>query len=265
MAWLFGQASTSTKRREFSIASEMNKKVLDIRGDNASPGAELLMYDLKSPPAKNQLWYQDQQGFILSVLNDMTFDAPEPGQPLKMQPVTGQPGSSWRFDGEKIVNDQGLCLDIRGASSRDDAEVCAYEYKNEKNQHWHQMREFYIVSELENLVVDIKGAHATTGASLVVYKMNTPPTLNQLWYMDEQGLIYSALNDFVFFASAKGNELKMEQPGSPRSQWRMEGQKIVNGEGECLDIRGDSKKEGAEVCSYDYKNQKNQHWRLEYA
>jgi len=264
MSWLFGHHATGSKRREFHISSELNGKVLDIRGGNAAAGTEVLMYHMKSPPGRNQLWYLDQQGCIRSVLNDMVFYSPEVGHPLKMQPASEEPGSHWRFDGEKIVNDQGQCLDIRGASSHDGAELCAYQYANHKNQHWRQMREFYIVSEMNNLVLDIKGAHSATGAAIVMYKKNSPPSLNQLWYMDEQGLIFSALNDFVFYAGAKGHELKMAEPGSPHSQWRIEGQKIVNGEGECLDIRGDSSHEGAELCPYEYKNKKNQHWRLEY-
>jgi len=50
----------------------------------------------------------------------------------------------------------------------------------------------------------------------------------------------------------------------PRAQWRVEGNKIVNGAGESLDIRGENKSDGAELVSYDQKNQANQHWRLEY-
>jgi len=38
----------------------------------------------------------------------------------------------------------------------------------------------------------------------------------------------------------------------------------VNGVGEALDIRGENKSDGAELVSYDYKKQNNQHWRLEY-
>ena len=43
-------------------------------------------------------------------------------------------------------------------------------------------------------------------------------------------------------------------------QWKFDGKKIVNGKDECLDIRGDINRDGAELCSYKYKGQSNQHW-----
>jgi len=126
-------------------------------------------------------------------------------------------------------------------------------------------REFLIVSELNGKVVDIKGAHAAAGAEVLTYHKKSPPAKNQLWYLDPQGFIRSALNEMVFHNATKGHGLKTENStGDPRSQWRPEGNKIVNMAGECLDIRGASNSDGAEVCAYDYKNQKNQHWMLEY-
>jgi len=123
-------------RREFFIASEMNGKVLDIKGDKTAPGAEVLTYHKKSPPAKNQLWYTDPQGHIRSALNDLVFHNNTKGHGLKTENYTGDPRSQWRMDGNRILNGAGECLDIRGASNSDGAEVCAYEYKNQKNQHW---------------------------------------------------------------------------------------------------------------------------------
>jgi hypothetical protein len=62
-------------RREFQIVSDMNGLVLDVKHNNANPGAEVIMWNKKSPPARNQLWYADQQGFIRSALNDFALDA----------------------------------------------------------------------------------------------------------------------------------------------------------------------------------------------
>jgi len=260
-----GGGSGGNPRREFFIQSEMNNKVLDVRGGNQNAGIEVVMYDLHTPPKKNQLWYLDPQGMVHSALNDMVFYSPVKGQPLKMQPPSGDNRDNWRFDGTKVVNEAGECLDIQGESSSNGANVCAYDYKSKKNQHWRQLRDFYIVSQLHNLVVDIRGAKSSTGTNIVMYKKNSPPSSNQLWYMDTQGYLYSAMNNLAFGASAKGNDLQMQNPGVPRNQWRVEGEKIMNGEGWCLDIKGASTKEGADLCGYDYKKQKNQHWRLEYA
>jgi len=113
--------------------------------------------------------------------------------------------------------------------------------------------------------VDIRGAHNSPGTDVVVYHKNSPPAKNQLWYADPSGIIKSAMNDMVFHNNTKGHGLKTENyTGDPRSEWRVEGQKIVNRAGECLDIRGNSNSDGAEVCAYDYKDQKNQHWHIEY-
>lgn len=52
--------------------------------------------------------------------------------------------------------------------------------------------------------------------------------------------------------------------GEVRQQWHLVGNKIINQAHECLDIRGESNKDGAEVISYKYKGSANQHWRIEY-
>ena len=64
-----------TGRREFFIVSDMNQKVLDIKGGSKESGASLVMWSKNSPHTKNQLWYTDPQGFIRSALNDMAFAA----------------------------------------------------------------------------------------------------------------------------------------------------------------------------------------------
>ena len=63
------------RRREFQLASEMHGKVLDVRGANKDPGANVIVYSKHSPAAKNQLWYTDHQGFLRSALNDFALDA----------------------------------------------------------------------------------------------------------------------------------------------------------------------------------------------
>jgi len=62
-------------RREFQLVSEMHGKVLDVRGGNKDPGANVIVYGKHSPPSKNQLWYLDHQGLIRSTINDFALDA----------------------------------------------------------------------------------------------------------------------------------------------------------------------------------------------
>jgi hypothetical protein len=55
----------------------MNGHVLDVKAGNANAGAEIIMWNRKQQPSKNQLWYLDQQGFIRSALNDFALEARE--------------------------------------------------------------------------------------------------------------------------------------------------------------------------------------------
>ena len=53
--------------------------------------------------------------------------------------------------------------------------------------------------------------------------------------------------------------------GGSTQQWSVEGNVVRNrSTGEVLDIVGQSQDDNTEVCSYSNKNQKNQHWRVEY-
>ena len=62
-------------RPRFFIISEMNSKVMDIKGDNAASGASVIMFQKKGGNCPNQLWYFDDQGVIRSALNDYALEA----------------------------------------------------------------------------------------------------------------------------------------------------------------------------------------------
>jgi len=88
---------------------------------------------------------------------------------------------------------------------------------------------------------------------------------NQLWYTDGQGNILSALNDMAFISQAQGDNIKMKTPsGDPREQWFLDGQKISNRAGLCLDIREGGQHDGADVLSWKYGGSNNQHWKFQY-
>jgi hypothetical protein len=124
--------------RQFTITSELSGKVLDIERANANPDAKVIVYKKKSPPGRNQLWYTDQQGVLRSALNDFALQASGSGHQLKMHPFHGGHDQQWRFQDRKIVNHNGECLDIKGASHSDGADVIVYSYKGSSNQHWRQ-------------------------------------------------------------------------------------------------------------------------------
>jgi len=118
--------------------SAMHGKVIDIEGGRKDGGARILMWDKHAPPAKNQLWYEDEHRCIKSALNDMTFSNSSSGHVLKTHMPTGEPRSLWQFEGPKIVNREGECLDIAGEKKDNGAEICSYQYKDQKNQQWRQ-------------------------------------------------------------------------------------------------------------------------------
>jgi hypothetical protein len=118
---------------------------------------------------------------------------------------------------------------------------------------------------MDGKVVDIQGKNTSAGAHLNAYNKNNPPTSNQLWYLDEQGFVKSALNNMTFSNQGKGHQLKMQEPdGNPRSQWRFEGNTLQNNAGEVMDIKGQSSSNNAELISFGPNGQRNQQWRQEF-
>jgi hypothetical protein len=115
----------------------MDGKVVDIEGGKTNVSAKLCAYTKKiNPPGINQLWYEDPQGFIRAVLNNLTFGNTSHGTQLKMEAVTGNPRSQWRFEGQTVANMAGEVLDIRGQSHANDAELISYKSNGQKNQQW---------------------------------------------------------------------------------------------------------------------------------
>ena len=67
-------------------------------------------------------------------------------------------------------------------------------------------RKFYIISEMNCKVLDINGANPVSGTKAIMWPRKPgPPASNQLWYFDSQGVIRSALNDFIMEAPGQGS------------------------------------------------------------
>jgi len=124
---------------------------------------------------------------------------------------------------------------------------------------------FYIISEMTCKVLDIFDENPIPGVKVMMWPKKSNLAFNQLWYFDEQGVIRSALNDFAMEPEASGGMIKMvPYTGTAIQQWRMDENRIVNKVNNCLDICDGSNKDGAELISFKYKGQPNQHWRLQY-
>jgi hypothetical protein len=113
--------------------SEHNGEVMDIRGAQRHPGAEVLTYRRHYERAPSQLWYCDQGGVIRSALNDFALEA-RFRENVRMMPFTGQPDQLWIFAGNRIINrmrPQECLTDREG-----DRPLHAKEYKGKPRQHW---------------------------------------------------------------------------------------------------------------------------------
>lgn len=125
-------------RRLFRIVSELNGKVLDVKGGVGNPGDDIVIWSKNAAVSKNQQWYSDPQGFIRSALNDYAIDGGT-GKKIQVQPFTNSPNQQWVFEGKKIVNRaNGECLDIWGEKEADGSTVGSYRWKDSRNQHWKQ-------------------------------------------------------------------------------------------------------------------------------
>jgi len=113
----------------------MNGKALDIKDARPTPDAQVVMW-VKGTNSRNQQWYLDPQGNILSALNDFALYSPSEGSSLIMRPISGDPNSQWYLDGQKITNRAGLVADISGLAGHDGASVISYRYNGGANQHW---------------------------------------------------------------------------------------------------------------------------------
>jgi hypothetical protein len=278
----------------YCIISKLNGFALDVKGGGGS-GSQVFPWEKHGKD--NQLWYDDSTtGTIRSKASSLCLDI-ENNQLCVKPYQQGDPNQQWVRQDAYIRNrqDNSKVLDILEGKKEKGAKVSAFKYNGGQNQQWtFEMvggqapipqtaaatsypanptagggvpsgRQFFIVSEMNGKVLDIEGGHADPGAKILMWEKHSPPKKNQLWYLDVQGYIRSALNDFSF-TNTGNNVLKVQVPsGDPRSQWMFQANKVVNRAGECLDISRAHKDNGAEVISFAYKGGPNQHWRPEYA
>jgi len=129
------------------------------------------------------------------------------------------------------------------------------------------MAQFYIISELHGMALDIKGGNRNAGGEVIVWGCKRDRSPNQLWYLDPTGNLRSALNQFAPQSNGKGQKFTMQSfNGSAQQSWTLQGNKIVNkaNPSMVLDIEGGSNAQGASLISWTYGGGANQHWRVEY-
>jgi len=116
----------------------MNGKVVEVEGDDTGPGSKVVMWDKRPGTQARQLWYYDARGFMRSAFNDLTCFTKDAGQGLKTILPSDNMRAMWKFDGNKVINQAGEVLDIRGAKKPNGTEVTSYAYNGQSNQLWKQ-------------------------------------------------------------------------------------------------------------------------------
>lgn len=56
------------------IRSELNCKVMDVKGGDSCPDTKVIMYERKDGQEDNQLWWEDRYGVIRSKLTGFALD-----------------------------------------------------------------------------------------------------------------------------------------------------------------------------------------------
>jgi len=279
----------------YIIRSKMTGFVLDAEG-GGGPGKRVIPWDKHGKD--NQLWYDDPPtGTIRCKAGNLCLDIEN--DQLCVKPFQqGDPNQQWVRQEHFIRNrkDNNKVLDILKENKEKGAKISAYKFNGGNNQQWEfdpvggqaplpatgastypgypmptgagasvgAGRQFYIVSELNGKVVDIEAGKTEPGAKILMWEKHSPPKKNQLWYLDGQGCIRSALNDLAFTNTTNAVLKTVAPGGDPRSQWSFTGNKVISRSGEVLDISRASKDNGAEVISYTSKDTPNQHWRQEF-
>lgn len=279
-------------RSYFFIRSRVNGLVLDVQGGNPAPGTPVVLWKQKETDNSNQLWFEDSvTGTIRSKLNEYCLDVD--GSQVVLKPY--QPGNVnqlWERSAEFIRNchqpNRLITVDMlkpgsggrilitnNNKTKKQTAQMFDFQLKVPEDpaaamaalniSQPSPRRRFYIVSEMHCKVLDVKGADPVSGVDAIMWPKKSGYHPNQLWYFDSEGVIRSALNDMALDSGVGGRNIQMmPYRGDARQQWRLVGNRILNNAHECLDISGESRKDGAAVISYKYKGSANQHWRIEY-
>lgn len=255
--------------------------VLDAQG-GGKDGHKVCPYDCHN--TDNQIWYDDPTTGTIRLKEGNLCMTVKDGQMIVAKYNAGNPDQLWKRHEHYIQNGENSkkVIDVLEESKSKGAKVGAWTFHGKANQTFDFIfvggeapsavpppagpkRQFYIVSEMNGKVLDVSGGKKDEGTKVVMWDKHTPASQNQLWYLDQYGYIRSQLTDMTFTNSKAGEYLRMHTAsGDPRNQWSFHGHKVGNRAGECLDIHKEDKDNGAEVCSFEYKDTKNQHWVQEY-
>lgn len=100
----------------FFVHHRLSNRVMDIRGDSASNGAQLITYAKKEVMFENQLWWEDQHGVIHSKMHDFVIKVYD--NDAGMYTYDNIDEQQWILNGSLIQNknDPSMVLDVKPSS-----------------------------------------------------------------------------------------------------------------------------------------------------
>lgn len=269
------------------IKSDLNNLVLDIQGNNPAPGTKVATWDKTG--SDNQLWYEhDGSCTIRSKLHDMCLEVTADGLVVNPhQPKNNNQKLKFTDTRIHVCCNPGQVLDIAASKKDKGAKVVGYKQGGQQpNQKWKleyvdsgsgagaagpQHRKFFLQNDLYQRVLDVAGGNTQPGAQVVMHsRKKGKERTNQLWYMDNNGVIHSALNDLVLDTSGgPGNPVKMQRylPGNKHHQWTVKGKLIVNNNfpRQFPDVKPGATPDGAPVVvKKDEAAHAQQQWRADF-
>lgn len=115
----------------FYIQSVNSGLYLDVKGDQESAGAEVIVYDFHGK--RNQQWKYNN-GMIFSKLNNLVLDVDSNDRIIMVEP-SGTAKQKWHFDDDFTVrNEAGTVLDVQKGSKEAGTKVIAFKKHGGPNQ-----------------------------------------------------------------------------------------------------------------------------------
>lgn len=281
--WTFGYIPdaealvTAGNGKHFIIRSRLTGLVLEIQDRSASVGCPVVtgFRGANDNTTVHQIFFSDQvtgtirtnvNNFCLDITNDILVI--NPYDPYKKT-------QQWRIMSKKIFSRQQsdlvLTLNSTDASNQPGTTVSACSDDGADNQYWditHMPAKcFFIVSQLNDKVLDVEKDDASVGAKVIMYNQKDHASPNQLWYEDENEIIRSKLNGFVLESSSTDCiRLKPFDPSNKNHYWIIVGDRMQNKYDNriVIDIYHEKKGNGATLCSYKFSGGDHQRWTFKY-
>jgi len=265
----------------FVIRSKMNELVLDIEGQDATPGAKVITWNYSG--TDNQLWFQDYIAKVIrSKLDDNLVLEMQDDILIVNEYQPDEYNQKWKVTMDRIthVENNELVLDIFEANPEPGAQICSYEFSGADNQLWsieYQEPKYAFIHSKNpkhsGKVINVCSEEAGEGAKCILYDRKTPDHKdgidNQLFYEDKYGIIHSKMDDLVFDTADEKLQMQSYDTDAPNRQYVYSGGKIVlkNKTNRCLQIKDHEKMKPFgffKIEEDDYQAQPHQKWWFEY-